>query len=191
MKKKYIDDADKEWWEKGIQSEENSKRYYSRIYNGIKFEIHGKVLSIGEGQGYFLNWLGIKNATIIDVCREEKKFGYKRITRDISKKLRINKKFDTIFIMEVLEHMRNPLYLIAQVYDLLEDNGVCYVSVPYTKINPNSEDILTHKVRWKDYEIKKQMWLLGFRVKFLLKRLRFKNTAFFLPHCFLVMELRK
>ncbi len=53
MKQEAIDKANKEWWEEGLQSPENSHRYYSRIYKGVDFKTTGKVLSIGEGQGYF------------------------------------------------------------------------------------------------------------------------------------------
>lgn len=40
--------------------------------------------------------------------------------------------------METLEHIKNPLYLLGQVYNLLEDDGILYISIPYTKIGGGS-----------------------------------------------------
>jgi predicted SAM-dependent methyltransferase len=189
MKKEYIEQAERSWWDNS--DVHRSDIYFSRMYKGAIFDIKEPVLSIGEGKGYFLNWLNIKKAAIMDVCEPSKKFNYEFIKKDLNESIKTDRRYKTIFIMEVLEHLIKPMNLMRQVYDLLDNDGICYVSIPYTKINPDSEDILSHKHRWKDYEIKQQIEELGFNVKFVLKRRRFKNTAFFLPHCFLVLKLTK
>ena len=122
---------------------------------------------------------------------------YDYLKADISKKLPIiNDKFRTIFITEVLEHLRNPLYLMAQVYDLLEDEGICYISVPYTKLETGEHSDgrnwdLGHVSRWKLRELTDQMEKTGFETKILQTRRRFKKTAIWLPHCWIVLALRK
>lgn len=89
--------------------------------------------------------------------------------------------------MEVLEHLKNPLYLLSQVYDILDDDGVCYIAVPYTEIGWRHH----HVCRWKLGEIKSQLSKLGFVSCVIQRRRRFKGLGFFLPHCWLVLAIKK
>jgi SAM-dependent methyltransferase len=156
-------------------------------YRRVEFKVRDPILDIGGGGGSFLKSQKIIDATIIDATKN-KGTDYKYINADLTKKLpKLNRKFNTIFIMEVLEHLRNPLYLLAQVCDLLESDGKCYISIPYTPIGENMQ----HVCRWKLKEITNQSKKLGFNIKVLEKRRRFKGLAFFLPHCWLVLELTK
>ncbi len=165
-----------------------------RKYEGLKFPVEYPVLDVGGGDGAFLKYNNVKEATIIGFCKDKNK-DYKYIEKDITKKLpRFNKKFKTIFLMETLEHIKNPLYLMAQIYDLLNDNGTCYISVPYTKLFPKRRErdkYQNHLVRWKKKELIKDMDKLGFKAKVIQQRRRFKNTAFWLPHCWIVLKLTK
>jgi len=158
-----------------------------REYKNVAFNIQEPILDIGGGEGYFLESQGIKNATIIDGTKNQNsKFKY--IGVDITKKLpEIEQKFKTIFIMETLEHIDNPLYLLAQVYDLLDEDGNLYISIPYTPIGNGSE----HVCRWTLKEITNQLEKLGFEYRIIEKRRRFKNTAFWIPHCWLAIEAKK
>lgn len=189
MTKKIVED----WWR--VARQRNVKRY-EKQYKGLKFKFRKEVLDIGGGVGTFLKYNGIEEATIVDVGGKESLVGnYEFIEADVSKKLPdLGKKFNTIFLMEILEHLKNPLYLMSQVYDLLTDKGVCYISVPYTKLYPKWKDknpYNIHYSRWTLKEITNQMQKLGFKVKVLQKRRRFKNTAFYLPYCWMILELRK
>lgn len=195
MDKKLIDVGEK-WWI--VANKKNDKARYKNIYKNLAFNIRNPILEIGGGSGSFLNYLDIKNALIIDAVGKNslKQKGYKFLFADITKKLpRLNRKFKTIFLMEVLEHIKNPLYLMAQVYDLLEDKGICYISIPYTKLDPKREKqenkFNCHVCRWKKREIVDQINKVGFNVRVIQERRRFKNTAFWLPSCWLVLELKK
>jgi predicted SAM-dependent methyltransferase len=170
-------------------------------YREINFEVIEPILDIGGGTGEFLELLDIEKADIIDLTdKQNRKYNY--IKADISKKLPELpfKKYKTIFAMEILEHLKNPLYLMAQVYDLLDNNGICYIAIPYTNLL-SGENIGKqysagnwdngHVSRWKLKEIKDQMEKVGFKVKVLKKRRRFRNLAFWLPHCWITLELRK
>jgi len=183
------------WWK---NAEQNDKNRYTGLYRNLKFKINYPVLEIGGGNGSFLDYQNIKSAIIIDVAGKEsiKNAEYKFITADITKKLpKLDKKFKTIFLMEVLEHIKNPLYLGAQVYDLLDNDGICYISIPYTLLDINREKqknkFNCHVCRWSKKEIVDQMNKLGFKTRVIQQRRRFKNTAFYLPHCWLILELKK
>ena len=168
---------------------------YNQRYEKYKFKINYPVLDIGGHNGTFLECLNVSEATIIDLA-DKKNPKYDYIKANLSKKLpMIKKKFKTIFVTEVLEHLTNPLYLMAQVYDLLDDNGNCYISVPYTKLgtmeHSGGEWDLGHVSRWKLKELVNQMEKLGFSGRVIQKRRRFKGLGFWLPHCWIVLELRK
>jgi SAM-dependent methyltransferase len=181
--------------------EEYEKRRIRRIrglrkkYENYKFKISSPLLDIGGGDGFFLESQKIEYSDILGFT-EFKNKNYHYISSDLTKKLpKFNKKYKTIFIMEVLEHLRNPLYLLAQVYDLLEEKGVCYISIPYTNLNTGEHASGNwekgHVCRWKKKEILDQLFKLGFKPRVIQQRRRFKNTAFWLPYCWLVLELRK
>lgn len=102
--------------------------------------------------------------------------------------------------MEVLEHLKNPLYLMSQIYNLLDKDGICYIAIPYTKlVKKDSKDKRFsagnwdngHVSRWKKQEIIKDMTKLGFRVNIIQQRRRFNNLAFWFPYCWLVLALKK
>jgi len=184
-----------EWWKN--EAEQNDLSWYRRAYRNYKFNIRFPVLDIGGGSGGFLKYHSIQDADILDIGgKESLKGNYNFIKADITKKLpNFDKKFKTIFIMETLEHIKNPLYLMAQVYDLLEDEGICYISIPYTKLDyarKNQKNIYNcHVCGWTEKEILDQMRKVGFIPQIVQKKRRFKNTAFWLPPCWLVLELRK
>jgi 2-polyprenyl-3-methyl-5-hydroxy-6-metoxy-1,4-benzoquinol methylase len=186
------------WWETAGQR--NIDIYYPRLYSKAKNKIIVKkpVLEIGGGAGTFLKYMNIEDATIMDISGDKSLMGNHHFLKtNITKNIPKNKKYSTILIMETLEHIKNPLYLMSQVYDILENNGTCYISIPYTSLNyerkvkKNENPFNCHVCRWKDYEIKDQLEKVGFDVSFIEKRRRLKNKAFFLPHCWLVLKLKK
>ena len=182
------------WWKNAGQRKAGR---YEHLYKDLNFNIQEPVLEIGGGSGTFLRYVNVKKATIIDIGGEDSLVGdYKFITADVTKKLpKLNQKFKTIFLMEILEHIKNPLYLMAQAYDILDDDGICYIAVPYTELDLNRErqpnPYNCHVCRWKLKEIINQMEKLGFIVDVAQKRRRFKDTAFYLPHCWIVLKLKK
>jgi len=164
-------------------------------YDHLNFDIVEPVLDIGGGNENMMEYFNVEDATILDIENNSEK-EYDFIKADIRKKLpKIDKKFKTIFIFETLEHIENPLYLMAQVYDLLDEKGKVYISMPYTPLDLNRERTnniyYCHVCRWTLREIKNQMNKLGFDVKVLWKRRRFKNMGFWLPHCWFTLELKK
>lgn len=169
-----------------MKQAETTLEQYKQRYKGVTFSKREPILDIGGGNGRFLEFQGIKEALILDATRDINK-NYDYLIVDLTKKLpRIGEKFNTIFIMETLEHLPNPLYLLGQVYNLLTKDGVCYISIPYTPISDDSH----HVCRWTLFEILDQVIKLGFMPTILQKRRRFKGLGFWLPHCWIVLELR-
>lgn len=56
--------------------------------------------------------------------------GFKTLKRDITKPLNINEKFDIILILDVLEHLFDPLFLLHQAKNILNKKGVLIINVP-------------------------------------------------------------
>ena len=171
-----------------------NKKEFDIKYGRVKFKIDYPVLDIGGAEGSLFEHLNITKGIIIDLIENQNpKYDY--IKADISKRLpTIETKFKTIFLTETLEHLRNPLYLMAQVFDLLHKKGYCYISIPYTPLNHNDSLLewdLDHVSRWQLRQIKDQMEKLGFNVKVVQKHRRFKGLGFWLPHCWVVLELNK
>jgi hypothetical protein len=168
----------------------NKLKGLQKRYEFKKFKIEQPVLDIGGGDGTFLKSQGIKKATILEGCDAPKSTKYEYVKADLTKKLPnlLSKtKWKTIFIMETLEHLPNPLYLLSQVYELLDKNGTCYISIPYTEIGPEHH----HVNRWEKNEILNQTRKLGFYPKVIQSRRRFKGFGFLPPHCWLVLSLKK
>ena len=167
---------------KNERIEQLKERYMYKL-----FKVTEPILDIGGGQGIFLESQGITKATILDfTTKKNPKFKY--IFADITKKLpKFEENFETIFITETLEHLKNPLYLLSQVYDLLKVNGICYISIPYTEIGPEHH----HVCRWTKKEILDQTRKLGFESKVIQSRRRFKGLGIWQPHAWLVLSLKK
>ena len=56
--------------------------------------------------------------------------GFKTYRRDITKPLNINSKFDIILILDVLEHLFDPLHLLKQAKGIANKNGYIIVTTP-------------------------------------------------------------
>jgi SAM-dependent methyltransferase len=94
------------------------------------------VLDIGCGYGSvsseFLN-RGCKvsgvelNSDAIAVCRN---LGIEIFQQDLSLPLNIDKNFDIILLLDILEHMFDPLELLYQAKSLLKEDGCILVTVP-------------------------------------------------------------
>ena len=162
--------------------------YYDEQYGNIrqKFQVKEPVLDVGGGKGYFLQWLGIKEAIIIDK-NPETLAGYKKMVADMNNPFEIDgRTFKTVFCMECLEHLRFPLVAFKMLYCFLDYDGICYISVPHTPLND------MHLNHWTLNELTRMAHEVGFtKIKLLVARNTIKRRLIGRPHCFIVMELRK
>ena len=112
----------------------NSNNIYKKIYDAIKtFTKKREVLEIGPGGGYLYSYLknNVKEYHALEVSakmREElkKKFNiqtYKSFAK-------INKKFDVVIIVSVLEHVKNPASFLKKISSYLKRDGKIIIQVP-------------------------------------------------------------
>lgn len=102
------------------------------VYNGR--EITLTVLDIAAGQGALskrLDSYGFK-VTASDINKENFKLdsGVEFIDLDLNKELELNRKFDSVLAIEIIEHLENPYKLIRDCHNLLNDNGTLIISTP-------------------------------------------------------------
>ena len=72
--------------------------------------------------------LGIdKNEKYVKNLKNHKSLTFKQIDFEQDN---IDGKFDGVFLLEVLEHFKNPYTELKKIYDLLEDNGWLVLSTP-------------------------------------------------------------
>lgn len=123
-----------------IWSEENLNWHY----NFFKKFIGKNVLDIGAGYGDFLNYIlthnkNIKKAIAVDLSTEAIKKGRKRHPGLLFKEENIEKlehpdnSFDTVFAIEVVEHILDIDQCLAEVYRVLKKGG--YFCITTTDFN--------------------------------------------------------
>lgn len=92
------------------------------------------VLDIAAGQGALskrLHHLGF-SVTASDINKENFKLysGVEFIYLDLNKELELNRKFDSVLAIEIIEHLENPYKLVRDCHNLLNDNGMLIISTP-------------------------------------------------------------
>lgn len=168
-------------------SPEKFKQYYEEIsgVRNIKEEVAryrkasqlaqvppgAKVLDIGCRDGALRNYLG----------GEVQYYGIEIVTEFASPRVKIqdisngtefeNDSFDYVFCIEVLEHVRNPHFVLNEIKRVLKPSGFLILSVP----NPyhfkeilwnifNVPDKTGHIYSWTKQTLRKLMKFCGFRL---------------------------
>ena len=110
---------------------------YSEIFNRIKyFNQNSKYLEIGIGNGEMLAValeMGY-NVSAVEICKEDcenisNALGVDIVWADFAN-YHTDEKFDVIVMGDVIEHVIEPIKMIKKAYDLLEENGVLWLSTP-------------------------------------------------------------
>lgn len=137
----------------GYWNEEHIQRgmdYYSLRYGHIKSFIRpkGQILDVGGGNGQFLEWLGVKKATVLDISksglREARKRGFRTIQADVQKKYPLAaNSFDSVICFETIEHVDNPVKMLKEIKRCLKPGGTLILGVPNLPA-----DGVHHKKRW-------------------------------------------
>ena len=174
-----------------VKREDKTHDYYKNLYGPIKEELipHNKdlnILDVGGGSGAFLRYLGIKNATILDISKSginsAKKKGYSIVTADCQKPFPLtDESFDTIYCMELLEHIDDSAVTIKEIYRILKNDGVAIFVVP----NIWREKPDDHHIRqWRCQELKNKWVFKCPRLKDTRLRIITKNFAKAFPNIF-------
>lgn len=128
--------TEKEWrnyYQKGFKFD--IKNYHKKVLELIPKS--GRILELGVGDGTFLHSLQNKGYKclgvdlILENIKNAEEKGLKIVKHDLNKKLPFEKEtFDILIALEVLEHINNYQLLIKEIYRILKNRGVAFISVP-------------------------------------------------------------
>lgn len=155
-------DVPPDWYTRSIKENLLQRFWHTTRFREIGRFIpltKGKILDIGCADGTFTKVIlgNSKAKTIVgvDVLSSSVAYAKKRFAR--SKKLSfkvadahrlpfLNREFDAVFCLEVLEHVENPDVVLSEIHRVLKNNGYVIVLVP-------SENWLFRFIIWP-------LWLL-------------------------------
>jgi hypothetical protein len=180
-------------------------------YKSIKIGKNEKILDVGAGKGFFARQLFDKFTLKIDLNDFKKvlskkniyKYKCKKIYHGNFLKVKFRKKYDKIFLLDVIEHLNNKdlNYFFLKINDILNNDGLVIINVPslsflyskydravghYKRYHVNDFVDLSNKFQFKIINV--TYWGL-FYIPILLLR---KFYLFFLPskkkvdHCFAI-----
>lgn len=129
----------KDYWGDKVWENRETRNYYGKLYDKVKhrFKVDSdeKILDVGGGDGHFLSYLGIKDATILDISESGIQFGmklgYNMKEGDVQEKFPFEKEsFDVVFCCEVLEHLKDPDITVSEILKVLKTHGTLFVAQP-------------------------------------------------------------
>lgn len=158
------------------------KNFNNWIYDEIQSGLAGDLLEVGSGIGTFSEKI-IKNfptssITLSDVSNNyvenlKKKFQNNHVSVE---KLDLNNnkdfqrigygRFDSVFAINVLEHVKDDEYCIEQLYKMLRENGTLIILVPCHKFLYNIIDSkIGHFRRYTKKELKTKIGKTHFKIE--------------------------
>ena len=96
-------------------------------------ELDDKILDVGCGAGWYINWLheiGYTNVNGIDPFIDKDKFYRNGVT--VKKKYihEVDEKYDAILSHHQFEHVPDPLKILSDIKSKLNPDGICILTVP-------------------------------------------------------------
>lgn len=91
-----------------------------------------RCLEYGGGSGYFARAIlsnGCKDLTVIEPFGSDPKIADILWLKDI-RKLDRNLQYDCIFMIEVIEHLTDPVAILTELADFLSPKGLVYITTP-------------------------------------------------------------
>lgn len=177
MKKPYSDETE----QTGLENLEEMSRFTHWMYEQVQPWLGDHVMEAGAGIGTYsaLAWEEGKNVTAVELSDNyydilKKRFDgeerFESVHGSITDPKLIEelsqKGIDTIFSMNVLEHIEEDELAMKHFYDILPSGGRTIVLVPAHMFLHNSLDVaLGHVRRYTTKELKKKAEDAGFRVK--------------------------
>jgi|TARA_B100000959_G_C14938099_1_gene606609 SAM-dependent methyltransferase len=119
-------------------SYEADKSYIISVWANISKFIKGQVLDIGGSNGQLLDCMKkIEAGSIVDIApitlKKAQLKGYKAIYSDMHHLPFVDKSFDTVLLINTLEHSSNPLQLLHEVKRVLKNEGKVILDVPNSR----------------------------------------------------------
>lgn len=151
------------------------------------------ILDVGCGTGITMNCMreygtvyGIDNsAEAMEFCKRRKI--NKLVMVDANRLSFKTASFDLIYLLDVLEHIKNDKIVLKELGRLCKDQGRILIFVPAYKFLWGSEDVISHHVRrYNIFDLRKKVAEAGFKIDIL----SYVDTILF-PAIFLSIMMRK
>jgi 2-polyprenyl-3-methyl-5-hydroxy-6-metoxy-1,4-benzoquinol methylase len=120
-----------------------------------------KLLDLGSGSGYFLNFMKSKGYAVagVEVSDSAVTFSKERFGLDVRSPLEFltnygEKNFDIVTMWHVLEHLHDSDAYLQQVHKILKTNGLLVIAVP----NCSSYDATHYQKFWAGYDVPRHLW---------------------------------
>ena len=145
------------WWYLG------RKEILKYLITKENFKLPIKILEIGPGVGVNIEILQEfgevdileVDGYFIELINNNKKIKIKEIYKDFED---INKKYDLIVFLDVLEHIEDPYVFINKINNVLKENGVGVLSVPaYQGLFSDHDVNLQHFRRYNWQTLKNEL----------------------------------
>ena len=171
----------------GQKTHHRDKNYEFELREMQKIKAHGKLLDIGTNMGFFLNKA---RQFGFDVCGVEPSTSLAKIATDkfhlriansfFNKSLFDNEKFDIVTMIDVFEHVTEPLGILSDIHQIMKNDGLLCIKVPngnYNKLKlklarafkrEDFHDIFNgyeHVVHYTSETMKKMLDKQGFKIK--------------------------
>ena len=107
------------------------------ITNIVKPYVNGNTLDIGCGSAGLIHFLdedqhyvGIDSNKKLLIQLKERYPKYEFCKRDVENGINLDGEFDTITMIALIEHIKNPANMLRQSHDLLTDDGDLVITTP-------------------------------------------------------------
>lgn len=126
-----------------------------------KHAVLNKVLDVGSGTGYFLDFLQKNEYQAFGIEEDEgarayakKQFGVQVNAPEALLADQLDAPFGAITMWHVLEHVHKPDLYLQKFHRLLADQGVLLIAVP----NHISHDGVHYQAYWAGYDVPRHLW---------------------------------
>lgn len=106
-----------------------------RMHSALELEKKGRMLDLGCGGGDYAKMARDLGFDLIACDIHSDGFGYHDemvfVKTDINDRLPfMDSSFDYVLFFEVIEHLRNPYYVLSEINRILEKKGALFISTP-------------------------------------------------------------
>jgi glycosyltransferase involved in cell wall biosynthesis/phospholipid N-methyltransferase len=181
VKYRLIDDiyAEDEYGSHILHSLEKAQNFNRWMAEAIAPHVGARVLEIGAGIGNITTWL-LPRDTYLASDINPHYLDYLRNLAMGKPYLHVDRidledpacfepwrgKFDTVVCLNVLEHVRDPLLALRNMYDALEPGGRLVLYVPQgTKLYSSLDEVLGHRVRYTRDMLAEELRTTGFELE--------------------------
>lgn len=142
------------------------------LYRLLASKVKGELLDVGCGHGLFLSMVG-KKGIGIDIDRDSLRMAKKRgldvrfgPAESIDRLFGRRRKFDTVTMLDVLEHIKDDERVIKKARSILKDGGSLIIVVPqYSRLYKKRDILLSHHRRYDRKDIIGKLERNGFDVR--------------------------